>query len=85
MIGTLELVAAILLGWTVALIGIGAAFFYLGGKLARARRRRQARDGWRPLSDEEVADSLAPFGADISIWPSRAPRNGSTHETTEVD
>ena len=43
----------------------------------RRRARRRAQHG---LSDREVADALAPFGADISIWPERAPRNGSTYE-----
>ena len=28
-------------------------------------------------------DALAPFGADISVWPSRAPRNGSAHDPVE--
>ena len=28
-------------------------------------------------------DALAPFGADISVWPSRAPRNGSAHEPVD--
>jgi hypothetical protein len=44
----------------------------------RSRRRQR-----RALLDREIADALAPFGADISVWPSRAPRNGTTHETAD--
>jgi hypothetical protein len=47
----------------------------------RGRRRRRRR--LRGLTDEEVADALAPFGVDISIWPSRAPRNGAAYEDAE--
>ena len=44
--------------------------------LDRRRRRRRP----HTLTDREIADALAPFGADISVWPSRAPRNGTAHE-----
>ena len=47
---------------------------------ARAARRRRRAGRLHPLSDREVMDALAPFGADISIWPARAPRNGATHD-----
>jgi hypothetical protein len=45
----------------------------------RRLRRRRERQG---LSDREVANSIDPgeYGVDISMWPSRAPRNGSTYE-----
>lgn len=83
MIGIVELVVAIVLAWTVALIVLLAGAFYIGGKLARIRRRRQMRDGWRALSDEEIADSSRPFTDPMYVWPSVAPRNGKAHEHTE--
>ena len=45
----------------------------------RIRRRRRDRRG---MTDREVASSLDPgeYGVDISVWPSRAPRNGSSYE-----
>lgn len=67
-----------------AVMGAGV---YLIIVIAERRNRR------RTLTDEQVADALAPlggvdrldpgaFGVDISCWPSRAPRNGSAHEDT---
>lgn len=43
------------------------------------QRRRRERAG---MTDREVANSIDPgeYGVDISVWPSRAPRNGSAHE-----
>jgi hypothetical protein len=70
----------------VILGGIFAAAILAGTIIAVAvrldewlRRRRRERQG---LSDREVANSIDPgeYGVDISMWPSRAPRNGSTYE-----
>jgi hypothetical protein len=45
-------------------------------------RRRRDRQG---MTDREVALTSDPgeYGVDISVWPSRAPKNGSAHENTE--
>ena len=56
---------------------------YIIAVLGRGRRRRRRAGHLHTLSDREVVDALAPFGADISIWPSRAPRNGTTHDPVE--
>jgi hypothetical protein len=70
---------------TILLLGIAAfyalsvlaiAVAYMLSVLDRARRRRRRRRSG--MTDAEVADALATFGVDISVWPSRAPRNGST-------
>ena len=61
-------------GLALLVAAAGATIVIVQDRLDRRRRR--------PLTDEQVADALAPFGADISIWPARAPRNGSTHEDT---
>jgi hypothetical protein len=70
---------AIILLWPA--VGVLAA--YTLAVIARRARRHHRRHQLRTLSDREVADALAPFGADISVWPSRAPRNGSTHDLIE--
>ena len=76
---TLVLVVALLAAVCVAL--------YLARRIYRQARRRAHRRRVllhrEPLTDREVADALAPLGADISIWPSRAPRNGTTHDPVE--
>lgn len=66
-----------------AVAAAAAASFYAFCKLTRLRRRRYRARHLHTLSDREVADALAPFGADISIWPSRAPRNGSAYDPIE--
>jgi hypothetical protein len=46
-------------------------------------RRRRSRQG---MSDREIALTSDPgeYGVDISIWPARAPKNGSaSHENAE--
>jgi hypothetical protein len=70
----LLVIVAGLLGLAAVICAGIAAAFRLDGWL---RRRRRLNNG---LTDDEVRDALAPLGADISIWPSRAPRNGSAHE-----
>jgi len=77
----MSVLAAVILAVVVApsVLLIASALL---ASVARARRRRRARR-LRPLSDREVANALAPFGADISIWPARAPRNGSTYDPVE--
>jgi hypothetical protein len=62
------------LGLAIILLAIGIT---ATAQVARAIRRHRRRH--RPLTDEQVADALGTFGVDISVWPSRAPRNGSTH------
>jgi hypothetical protein len=68
-----------------------AAVLYLASRAFRVAHRhvsRRSRDRFyrqRAKTDREVADALAPFGADISIWPSRAPQNGSTHTPDPVE
>jgi hypothetical protein len=66
----------------LAALGLALVLFAIGltatVQVARAIRRHHRRH--RPLTDDEVADALGTFGVDISIWPSRAPRNGSAHE-----
>lgn len=75
---TLFIVVAVALG-----ILLGIALVFLIGTLAIAvdaritRRRRLAR---RTVDEDEPPDGLAAFGVDISVWPSRAPRNGQSHE-----
>jgi hypothetical protein len=59
-------------------VALGPSFAVIAFAVALLARRR--RPPLRTLSDREVMDALAPFGADISVWPSRAPRNGSTHD-----
>lgn len=77
------LLAILLLPSAILIAGVLAAYT-LGGITRRIRRRRrQHRHAVRGLTDREVADALAPFGADISIWPSRAPRNGTTHDPVD--
>lgn len=67
----LVLLAGILLAATAL-----AAAVALDNWLQRRRRDRQG------MTDREVANSIDPgeYGVDISVWPSRAPRNGSAHE-----
>ncbi len=66
------------------LAAFAASVVYLACRAFRAAHRHlsdRRRDRFyrrRAKTDREVADALAPFGADISVWPSRAPRNGST-------
>ena len=67
-ISALVLAAGILL--VVAAVG------YLLGRIAR-------RHQLPILSNREAVDNLRPYGADISIAPSRAPRNGTVHDPTE--
>ena len=45
-------------------------------------RRRRQRQG---MTDREIALTSDPgeYGVDISVWPSRAPRNGSSYENVE--
>jgi hypothetical protein len=62
------------LGLAIILAAISLTAAFRVAKLLRRHRRRQ-----QPLTDEQVADALGTFGVDISVWPSRAPRNGSTH------
>lgn len=71
----LVVIALGILGLALLIAAAGATIVIVQDRLDR-RHRHQG------LSDEDVADALAPFGADISIWPARAPRNGSTHEDT---
>ena len=71
-IALLVLFAMLIVTLAVLIFGV---VVYIAGSI-----RRRRRPPLRPLSDREVADALAPFGADISIWPSRAPRNGSSYE-----
>jgi hypothetical protein len=77
------------MSWPVLIIiGVGAASITVSAVtvvvtiIFDQRRKRRDRRRRHPagLSDREVMDALAPFGADISVWPSRAPRNGSTHD-----
>lgn len=42
------------------------------------RRRRRARAN----GETEPPESLEAFGVDISVWPSRAPRNGASEEAS---
>jgi hypothetical protein len=74
-IGLLVLFAMLIA--SLAVLTFGVVVYIMGAIADRRRRRRRM---MRPLSDREVADALAPFGADISIWPSRAPHNGSSYE-----
>lgn len=75
-----DLLATIALIAFVITTGLVAIAWLLRGvyRLRRHHRRRHPR--LEPLTDREVIDALAPFGADISIWPSRAPRNGSAYD-----
>lgn len=70
----LVVIALAILGLALLVSTITATFVIVQDRLDRRRRHRT-------LTDEDVADALAPFGADISIWPARAPRNGSTEDT----
>jgi hypothetical protein len=79
----LEAAALIVILGAIAVAATAWLAIELGLGLARWRRRQRRRNPRQPLSDREVADALAPFGADISIWPSRAPRNGTTHDPIE--
>jgi hypothetical protein len=64
---------------------IGALLISLIGTIVLAvratrssrRRRREA----RAYDEGAPPDALEAFGVDISVWPSRAPRNGSSEET----
>jgi hypothetical protein len=60
-----------------ALLGVGIAVLVRVEDLLDHRRRERA-----GMTDREVANSIDPgnYGVDISMWPSRAPRNGSAHE-----
>jgi hypothetical protein len=69
-----------------ALLGVfAAAVLFLAGRAFKAAHRyasRRSRDRYwrqRAKTDREIANALGTFGVDISVWPSRAPRNGSTH------
>ena len=70
-------ILAVVFGPSALLLAYALAMF------ARTARRRRRGTQLRSLSDREVMDALAPFGADISVWPSRAPRNGSAHEPVD--
>jgi hypothetical protein len=73
----LTLLAGIILG-TVAAAAVLLIFAELLFALERRHdRRRKKHQG---MTDAEVAEALGTFGADISVWPSRAPKNGSAHE-----
>ena len=67
-------ILAVVFGPSALLLAYALAVF------ARSARRRRRGRQLHALSDREVMDALAPFGADISIWPSRAPRNGNTYD-----
>lgn len=69
----LVVIALAILGLALLVAAAGATLVIVQDRLDRRRRHRT-------LTDEDVADALAPFGADISVWPSRAPRNGSTED-----
>jgi hypothetical protein len=60
-----------------ALLGVAIAVLVRVEDLLDRRRRERA-----GMTDREVANSIDPgnYGVDISMWPSRAPRNGSAHE-----
>jgi hypothetical protein len=73
---------AIILLW-LAILAAGVLIIYTLAAITRRVRRRRHRNRLRTLSDREVADALAPFGADISVWPSCAPRNGATYDPIE--
>jgi hypothetical protein len=74
-------VSGLLLAIALGVIALAALTLAAAAAVVRLdgwwTRRRRARHG---LTEEEALDALAPFGADISVWPSRAPRNGSAHE-----
>lgn len=58
---------------------IGALIVYA---IACDRRQRRL---FPSLSERAVRSSQDPgeYGADISVWPSRAPRNGTTYDTVD--
>ena len=72
------LVAAALIAFVIGTGVVAIAWLLRGAYRLRRHHRRHPR--LEPLTDREVIDALAPFGADISIWPSRAPRNGSAYD-----
>ena len=70
---------AIILGVFCALAAAFAillAVLVIQERLDQRRRRRQG------MTEREVAAQMDPgnYGVDISVWPSRAPRNGSSYE-----
>lgn len=69
----LVVIALAIFGLVLLVSTVAATIVIVQDRLDRRRRHRT-------LTDEDVADALAPFGADISVWPSRAPRNGSTED-----
>ena len=48
--------------------------------LAYALARRARRHRLPTLTPRQAADNLRPYGADITISPAGAPRNGNTHD-----
>ena len=58
----LVVIALAILGLALLVSTITATFVIVQDRLDRRRRHRT-------LTDEDVADALAPFGADISVWP----------------
>jgi hypothetical protein len=65
----------VLLGAALVVL-IALTIVAIDARLDARRRRRAARSS----DDDEAPDALAAFGVDISVWPSRAPRNGQSHE-----
>ena len=55
-----------------------AALLIAAIAIALARRARRHR--LPTLTPRQAADNLRPYGADITIAPARAPRNGNTHD-----
>ena len=69
---------------TFVLIAVALGVAVLGGLACGVlllddwlRRRRRGR---HDLDDGAPPEALEAFGVDISMWPSRAPRNGSSYE-----
>lgn len=70
------LILAIVFGPSALLLAYALAV------LARHARRRHA--GQLPtLSHRQCANNLRPYGADITVSPARAPRNGSPIDPSE--
>lgn len=68
------LILAIVFGPSALLLAYALAV------LARHARRRHAGRQLPTLSHRQCADNLRPYGADITVAPARAPRNGNTHD-----
>jgi membrane protein DedA with SNARE-associated domain len=65
----------------LALIGVAAllacALLYVAGRMIKVAARHRCAQ--RSMTEREVALTQRPF-TEISVWPSRAPTNGITHE-----